>query len=108
MSGMSELDTLRRKIDMTDDILIEGLLKRFEFVREVAEAKGKLGMKVEVPEREDEVRSRIEAAVSVHGGDAQAVEKMLGAILNIYDAIMAESKLFQKQILSPPEDGKEI
>lgn len=56
MAKMNEIDSLRRKIDIMDDILIEGLLKRFELTDEVAAAKRKLGMDIEVPERENEIR----------------------------------------------------
>lgn len=107
MAKMNEIDSLRRKIDIMDDILIEGLLKRFELTDEVAAAKRKLGMDIEVPERENEIRLRIEKAVFECCDNAQKKEEMLKAILNIYDKILAESKLLQGREASLTDGGKE-
>ncbi len=94
MRQIENLDAVRQKIDMIDDVLVEGLAKRFELLENVAEIKSKLGMDIESEARERRVKDRVAAALSKRN----AQDYVSRSVIEIYDAIINESKRIQQKL----------
>lgn len=85
---MNELDLLRKELDGIDEELCKALNKRFSVVKKIGEYKKLNEIAVTDSERE--------SAVYEHIGGLFAEEQQKNAAIEIYKAIITQSKNLQK------------
>jgi len=87
--SMEKIEKLRKKIDKTDDKIIDLLNKRAKIVRKIGIVKNDLNMVVNQPEREKEILDRLKKrAVILNSKNIEAIWK----------EIMIACKLIQDNI----------
>lgn len=77
---MSELDVLRKDIDVIDERIADLLLSRFAVVREIGAVKKRDGLPVTNSGREEEVIAKVRS-YALDAAEKDAVEKAYRAII---------------------------
>ena len=87
----SRIDHLRNEIDRVDDDLLRLLNERAHYAIEIGLEKRRLGMPIEVPEREARIiRRMIEANYGPLDADS---------IVRVFEAVIAESRIAERAML---------
>ena len=85
---MSELDVLRKDIDVIDERIADLLLSRFAVVKEIGAVKKRDGIPVTNASREEEVIAKVRS-YALDAAEKDAVEK-------VYRAVIQASKDLEK------------
>jgi chorismate mutase len=88
---MKKILSLRKKIDRTDDKIIDLLLKRFNLIKDLAFIKDKNSIPIYQKEREKKILLKL---------------KNNRQILGIFKFIIKESKIYQKSLFAGFTKGK--
>ncbi|KAF0113817.1 MAG: isochorismate pyruvate lyase [Rhodospirillaceae bacterium] len=83
MTLCSSLDDVRQQIDRLDNDMVALIVERSHYVREAARFK-KTRAEVVVPERIEEIISRVRHHAHVLGGDPELVEKIYRSMIDVY------------------------
>jgi len=92
---MSDLNTLRNKIDDIDDNIVKLLLERFAVVKTIAEYKKDHGLEVLQKNREAEILKNISDKIKISTTEETENQAYTKYILDIYETILKTSKSSQ-------------
>ncbi len=78
----SRLADLRRSIDGVDGALVALLARRFDFVQQVVEVKKELSLPAAIPDRVEDVVTRVRAEALKQGFPPATAEKLWRQLIN--------------------------
>jgi len=80
---MSQIDEIRKKIDVIDEQIIKDLLERIEICRVIGELKKQQGKPIQDRSRETHVFSKVRAQAEKLGLDPAQIERIYREIVNM-------------------------
>lgn len=86
----SDLDEIRRRLDLVDRKLVQVLLERSSLIDEVIRFKRAHGMPVIDRPREDLMLARIEEVAASEGLDARIARQVLRAVIDAFTLLEVE------------------